>query len=132
MKLTESQLKQIILEEFEAVLSEADKDPGRIKTRINSYLDHVLEKNPNLQYGGIAFSKDPDCGPVLGPHDFVVRLTQRETKAESVEAVLAEISPEQDAPGLKGHSEREANREASCKAWKAQGKSLPDWCDDYI
>jgi hypothetical protein len=51
---------------------------------------------------------------------------------EEFEAVLSEMAPEQDAPGLKGYSEREANREASCKAWKAQGKSLPDWCDEYI
>ena len=83
-------LEEIILEEFEAVLSEADKDPIGIKTRINSYLDHVLGENPNLQYGGIALSNDPDCGPVLGPHDFVVKLTQSETKAEGVEAALSE------------------------------------------
>ena len=51
---------------------------------------------------------------------------------EETEAVLAEVDPEQDAPGFKGYSERETNREASCKTWKAQGKSLPDWCDKYI
>lgn len=89
-------LEEIILEEFEAVLSEADKDPIGIKTRINSYLDHVLGKNPNLQYGGIALSNDPDCGPVLGPHDFVVKLTQSETKAEGVEAALSESDAMKD------------------------------------
>ena len=56
----------------------------------------------------------------------------QEVVREETEAVMAEVNPKQDAPGLKGYSEREANRKASCKTWKAQGKSLPDWCDEYI
>ena len=51
---------------------------------------------------------------------------------EELEAVLLELDPQQDAPGLKGYSEREANRETSCKTWKAQGKTVPDWCDKYL
>jgi hypothetical protein len=95
-EIAKQRLTKIVREEFEAVLSEADKDPIGIKTRINSYLDHVLGENPNLQYGGIALSNDPDCGPTLGPHDFVVRLTQSETKAEGVEAALSESDAMKD------------------------------------
>jgi len=87
-----------------------------------AYEDRVAraEEEPGFQWALEA--DDEGWGP--GSLEEIIR--------EETEAVLAEINPEQDAPGLKGYSEREANREASCKAWKAQGKSLPDWCDEYI
>jgi len=61
--------------------------------------------------------------------------TVRAVVREELEAVLEEddFDPKKkDFPGLSGWKEREENREASCKAWKALEKTVPDWCDEYL
>jgi hypothetical protein len=131
-------------------------DMESLSTRLNGLTNHFI-KGMGFKLGQKA-ERDPDLDRLMDRAmsvandlaevaedlelDLISQAARYELREESdtlgemireeIEAVLAEINPEQDAPGLKGHSEREANRKASCKAWKAQGKSLPDWCDDYI
>tara|TARA_R110002072_G_scaffold153275_2_gene302965 strand:- start:180 stop:1004 length:825 start_codon:yes stop_codon:yes gene_type:complete len=129
------QLEQIVREETEAVLAEDEEMNAMVADEFARFANvpgYEDERVPGKTASQVRrrdlppeeFKYDDSHLRDLGYLEEIIR--------EETEAVLAEVDTKQDAPGLKGYSEREANRKASCKTWKAQGKSLPDWCDEYI
>ena len=130
-RVTKAALEEIIREEVmahPAITSWGDKRLKQLAKKKKAardrraYEDRVARAKEEPGFQWALEADDEGWGP--GSLEEMIR--------EETEAVLAEVDPKQDAPGLKGYSERETNREASCKTWKAQGKSLPDWCDEYI